>query len=147
MPPQRRLKTFERSQLLGALYAGNTLKDAAKKLNIPYSTAQYTKKKALERDDEQHDLDRSGRPRITIKNEENRLYRRARRQPDTQWHELLELTSAGKNTIRRRFAEIDPFFKKYPKRWRPYLRPKEAIKRLKYARANRSWRAEDWANV
>ena len=147
MPPQRRLKPSERSRILGAIDNGVPLKDISNTYNVPYSTVKYTKKKSFERDADQHDLPRQGRPRETSRQGDARLYRRLKRHPETTWSEIQELTPLKKTQTRQRLLEIDPDFKKRQRRWRPYLTPRDALKRRDYEQRHRCWRAEDWANV
>ena len=56
MAPQRRLQPYKRLQLLGASIARIPLKEATHRINIPYSTAKYTKKQAFLRYKNQADL-------------------------------------------------------------------------------------------
>ena len=62
MPPQRRLQPHERLQLLGATLAHISLKEAAHRMDIPYSITKYTKKQASLYNENQADLQYSGRP-------------------------------------------------------------------------------------
>ena len=147
MAPYRRLKPSERQEIIGAAIHRVPLKDVANRLNIPYVTAKRTKQMAEKRDPEQHDLKCSGRPRYSTPAADQRLYRRIKIDTSMLWSEILELSQLSKNTLRRRFKEIDSDWRKHLKKWRPYLKPIEAQKRRLYYRAYRSWKAEDWANV
>ena len=107
MPLQRRLKPFERQEILGAAKLRVPLKDISNRLNIAYSTVKYTKQLAERRDQEQHDLPRSGRPRKSTKAQDKRLIRRTHINTSLLWEELLESTALSKSTVRRRFKELD----------------------------------------
>ena len=147
MPPQRRLKACERLKLKGHTDSGQSIKDAANALDILYSTARYNFKRQPLRDLDQNDLSRSGRPRITSYEYDTRLYRRAKRSSMIYWSEFLEEEPLSRKTAMRRFHELDFDFKKRPRRWRPYISAEDALKRRKYERYYRCWRAEDWANI
>ena len=99
MAPQRRLRPHERLQLLGASIARVPLKEAAHRMNIPYSTAKYTKKQASLRYKNQADLQYSGRPRKVINQEIQRLYRQIKIDNSIFWSSLLDSTPFSESTI------------------------------------------------
>ena len=147
MAPRGRLKPYERQEIMGGVKLRVSLRDISNQLNIPYSTVKYTKQKAERRDPQQHDLKRSGRPRKSIPEDDQRLYRHTKINTSLLWEEVLQLTTLSKNSVRRRFKEIDPDWRLFIKKWRPHLTPNDAIKRQLYCQSVQHWRAEDWANV
>ena len=115
-----RLTPIQRLTLLSAIEAGESLKDAADRLNIPRSTAYYTVKKAVQRGDDQRDLPCAGRPRITSSAADERLIRSIRRNHNDSWAEILKRTPLSKATVKKRIKEIDPNLKRFRQHSRPF---------------------------
>ena len=141
------LRPSKRSEILGEVNAGKPLRDISNTYGVSLSTIKYTKRKASERDQDQHDLPRQGRPRKTSKQYDTRLVRSLKRHTTEPWSATLENASISKATIQRRISEIDPELRHKQRRWRIYLTRGDARKRLNYEQRNRCWRVEDWANV
>ena len=119
MPPRRHSTRAERSQIIGARLNGGTLKVISNLMNINYETVKYTWRQYGNRDNEERDLPRSGRPRKTTQDQDNRLYRRLRIDNDLQWKKLLEVSDLGRTQIQQRMLEIDPSFHQYVRHWSP----------------------------
>ena len=147
MPAQRRLKPSERQQIIGARLSRVPLIEISNRTNIPYSTVKYTWSQYGKRDSEEHDLPRQGRPRKTSEDQDKRLYRYVRIRSDMPWSELLEETLLSRTSVRRKFKEIDPDFKKYRMRWCPYLTDFHIRIRNRYAHDYGGFRPEWWGNV
>ena len=56
MPPYTRLKSCQRSEILGTIDAHEPLKNISNQLNVFYSTVKYTKRKCNERPEDQQDF-------------------------------------------------------------------------------------------
>ena len=130
MPPQRRLKPFERQSRIGHIEGGQSI------------TARRTLKRASLRDLEQSDLPRSGRPRKSFCLNDLRLHRRAERRPLEPYAGFLDTTLLAKSTLKERFPKIDPDFRKRGRHWKMYLTHEEASNRYMHAGKYREWRAE-----
>ena len=78
MAPQRRLKGYERLEIIGAHNVRVPLKEIARNIGISPSTVRRTVRKSRVRDEWQHDLPRSGRPRESTPAQDNRIYRHLR---------------------------------------------------------------------
>ena len=111
MASYRRLKPHERSQVIGARANGTPSGEVSIYTRIKYRTLQRTWAKRNERDDQQHDLKRSGRPRKTTEDQDTRLYRHLRISPLICRREILDLTSLSRTQVQQRLAEIDSDFK------------------------------------
>ena len=89
MPPQRRLKLFERQEIIKAVKLRIPLRDISNRLNIPYSIVKYIKQKAERRDLQQNDLKRSERPRKLVNIEDQRSYHYTKINTSLLWEEIL----------------------------------------------------------
>ena len=148
MPPHRRqLKPHERSEIIGQYNARVPLHQISKNTGRRRSTIQWTVKQANLRDDEQHDLQRSGRPRETTQAQDNRVYRHLRINNDLRWPEVEDIAGIKRTTIQNRMREIDPKFHQYRRQWSQFLSPENIRDRYRYAKEYEIWRCEDWANV
>ena len=78
MAPQRRLKGYERLEIIGAYNARVPLKEISRNTDISLSTVRRTVRKSQVRDEWQHDLPRSGRQRESTRAQDNRLHRHLR---------------------------------------------------------------------
>ena len=142
-----KLKPHERSEIIGMHKARVPLKQISRNTGKYLSTVKYTVKKAAVRDEAQHDLPRSGRPRKSTRNQDNHLYRHARIRNDISWAELVELAPIKRTQIQQRFREIDPNFRQYLRQWSPYLSPQNIVQWFQYAKNYSSFSSEWWANV
>jgi transposase len=147
MPPYNRLKPNQRSEIIALRNERIPFTQISNRLNIPYKTVRYTWKQRTRRDENQRDLYRSGRPRSGSELEVHRLYEKALFRPNCTWAELLETTSLSQSTVRRRMREIDPDFKKFPKRWCPYLTSRNIAERMEYASTYALCDADWWSNA
>ena len=111
MAPQRRLKGYERLDIIGAYNARVPLKEISRNTDISLSTVRRTVRKSQVRDEWQHNLPRLGRPRESTRAQDNRLYRYLRINNNFHWSELEELASIKRTQIRQRMREIDPGFR------------------------------------
>ena len=111
MAPQRRLKGYERLEIIGAHNARVPLKEIARNIGIPPSTVRRTVRKSRVRNKWQYDLPRSGRPRESTPTQDNRIYRHLRINNNLRWSEIEELASIKRTQIRQRLHEIDPNFR------------------------------------
>ena len=125
-----RLKPSKRLEIIGAIKNRVPLRDISKNLQVPYGTVKRTKQKANTRDELQHDLPRSGRPRESNPAADKRLYRRTKFRPEMPWKEIVKLSRIGKTQIRQRFKEIDKDWGRFVRKWKPKITPAIAKKRL-----------------
>ena len=114
---------------------------------IPESTVKYTKKKAQERDQDQHDLPRSGRPRKTSKSQDARSYRYLKHHSNMTGAEISKTNNLKRSSMRRRLLKIDPNLRRRKCLWRPLLRQKDAYLQFQHAGRYKCWRTEDLAKV
>ena len=133
MAPYTRLKPEQRNAVIGAHLNRVPLTRISKNMQIPIATVNRTWAKRFDRDDQQHDLPRSGRKRTTTSTVDQRLYRHLRIKPDLHWKEVLEISSLRRTQIQQRLREIDPNFGLYRAIWAPYISPNNQRKRHIYA--------------
>ena len=132
MPPQHRLKPSERAEIIGAHKNGVPLNEISANTGIPRTTVKRTWRMRDTRDENHHDLDRSGRSRKSTIDENNRLYRRTRIDNNLRWAELIDISSLSRSTIRRKFIEIDPGYRQYMRHWSLFLTPEHMKQRRQY---------------
>ena len=147
MAPYTRLKPEQRNAVIGARLNRVPMREISKNMQIPERTVRRTWAKRFERDDEQHDLPRSGRNRTSTIEADKRLHRHLRISPDLHWAQVVELSTLSRTQIQQRLRELDPNFG--PKRalWAPYISPLNQRKRDRYAYDYGDYRSEWWANV
>ena len=147
MAPYQRLTPSKRSEIIGAHTSRVPLREIHRNTGIPLTTVQRTVRMAGIRDNEQHDLKRSGRPRKSTRSEDDRLYRHLRINNDLRWTEIEDLMLIQRTQIRQRMHEIDLNFHQYRRQRSVYLSAANIQERNKYSKDYGSSNAEWWANV
>lgn len=112
MGSKKHLTPATRNQILGAHTMGVPLSEISANIGCSYRTVQRTIRLAGTRGPEQKDRPRSGAPRKTTKEEDERLYRRLKRSRDSStWDEIEQERPDKRKQIAAKLKEIDPTFR------------------------------------
>ncbi|KAJ6168001.1 hypothetical protein N7497_000844 [Penicillium chrysogenum] len=144
----RELKPTDRARMCELHYANGWGAKRIHNLHLewPVSTIGYTLRKERERRDN-HNLLRTGRPRILTENDRDRLYDCIQQDLHTIYKDMIAEVDfkVKRESIRRLLNEMG--LRKWRQKSRPELMPEHAAKRLAWARRYEHFTPEDWACV
>lgn len=144
----KRLSPQEKAEIVGMFHGGSTVKDIACYMQCHISSIYRVVKKTL---GENPFLRKpgSGRPRKTSQRDVTRIIREVKKNPSITGHEIkanLLLNNISERTVRRRIAS-DSEFASYWKTKKPYISPRNRMKRMKFAKDHIHWTTVDWQKV
>ena len=130
------LTSATRREIIGAKKNRVPLKEIAANMHIKESTVQYTWKMRNKREPhDQHDITH-GRPRKTIVEQDQDLYRRTRLDPWLTLRHLMTISPLSSRSIKRRMNEFDDDYRKHRAPYRPSLLSQHTGKRKRFANIN-----------
>jgi transposase len=126
---------------------GLSVSEISTRLKIPRTTVFYIAKR-YKTSGAAEAANRTGRPRITSKRDDNVIRRSAVKIPGISSLEILHQTGikASTRTIRRRLFQQFRLAARRPAR-KPLLHEVQRRKRIAFCRKYRHWKAEDWSKV
>lgn len=139
-----------RGAILALSEAGLSVRQIATQLTKPKSTVQSVLKQYKDTGSLKV-KERSGRPRVTTKREDSLLVlnsKKNRKKPATVLTSELNDSrdsNVSLTTVKRRLRSAGLFGRIAAKK--PYLKPINQLKRLKWAKAHKDWTKEQWKKV